>query len=77
MPYGEAFDLARKLNLAGFMELSSIDSNKVDIDDAFMICGITAIDETTARPFYQAGKAGVKPAVITSEYAFANDSINN
>ena len=61
--HGEGVELGQRMNLAGFMEVSSINSPKAEIADCFMICAIHCIDETQNNPFYIGGAVGVKPAV--------------
>ena len=40
VPYAVAYELAQKLNLSAFYEISSKTSKKCDIDDSFMTCVI-------------------------------------
>ena len=49
VPYSVAYELAQKLNLSGFFEMSSKTSNKCDIDDCFMTGVIQCIEEAKAR----------------------------
>ena len=59
--YAEAFDLAMKLNLAGFLEVSSkAPKYEVDISDIFMVTAIHCVEKSTSNPFYM---AGAKPAI--------------
>lgn len=76
--YGEAFDLALKLNLAGFLEVSSKTPYKGDKDvlnDCFMIAAIHCIEKSTSNPFYA---AGAKPAIQASDTPYIqNGSIKH
>jgi len=55
VPYAVAYELAQRLNLAGFYEVSSKTSNKADVDDCFMTCLIQCLDTARANLLIAAG----------------------
>jgi len=73
VPYAVAYELAQKLNLSAFYEVSSKTSKKFDINDCFATCVIQCIEEVNANHFLALN--GLHPVLSDNNELHGNGSI--